>query len=68
MTENQHFVRPDVAMFLQFLNNAPGPKLHELSAPEARMMQVAMREVADEAVGDLGVIRDIEIPGPAGAI
>ena len=36
-------VRADVAMFLAFLNNAPGPKLHELSAPEARMVQNAMR-------------------------
>lgn len=68
MSDSKPYVRPDVAMFLQFLNNAPGPKLHELSAPEARMMQVAMREVADEAVGELAVIRDIEIPGPAGTI
>jgi acetyl esterase len=68
VTDSQHYVRPDVAMFLQFLNNAPGPKLHELSAPEARMMQVAMREVADAAVGELAVIRDIAIPGPAATI
>ncbi len=59
------YVRPDVAMFLAFLNNAPGPKLHEVSAPEARMVQNAMRDMADAPVGELAVIRDLEIPGPA---
>lgn len=68
MSDSQPYVRPDVAMFLQFLNNAPGPKLHELSVPEARMMQVAMREVADEAVGELAVIRDISIPSSVGIV
>ena len=62
------FVRPDVAAFLQFLNNAPGPKLYELSAPDARMVQHAMRDVADAPVGELAVIRDIDIPGAAGTI
>lgn len=62
------YVRADVAMFLAFLNNAPGPKLHELSAPEARMVQNAMRDMADAPVGELAVIRDVEIPGPAGNI
>lgn len=68
MSDQAPYVRPDVAMFLQFLNNMPGPKIHELSAPDARLMQVAMREVADEAVGELAVMRDLEIPGPAGVI
>lgn len=68
VTDSQPYVRPDVAMFLQFLNNAPGPKLHELSAPEARIMQVAMREVADEAVGELAVMRDLAIPSSVGII
>jgi acetyl esterase len=62
------YVRPDVAMFLAFLNNAPGPKLHEVSAPEARMVQNAMRDMADAPVGELAVIKDIEMPGPAGNI
>jgi acetyl esterase len=63
-----HYVRPDVAAFLQFLNNAPGPKLYELSAPDARMVQNAMRDVADAPVGELAVMRDLEIPGPAGTV
>jgi acetyl esterase len=66
MTE--HFVRPDVAMFLQFLNSVPGPKMFELTAPQAREMQTAMRDVVDAPVGELAVIRDITIPGPAGDI
>ena len=63
-----HFVRPDVAMFLQFLNNQPGPKMEELAPSEARNMMLAMRHVADAPVGDLAIIRDIQIPGPAGTI
>lgn len=62
------YVRADVAMFLAFLNNAPGPKLHELSAPEARLVQNAMRDMADAPVGELAVVRDLEIPGPAGTV
>lgn len=62
------FVRPDVAMFLQFLNAVPGPKFHELPPVEARATMVAMGAVADVPVGDLAVIRDIAIPGPAGSI
>lgn len=68
MTENAPFVRPDVALFLQFLNAVPGPKFWEVSAAEARALTSAMRDVADAPVGELAVIRDIEIPGPAGAI
>jgi acetyl esterase len=68
MTESPPFVRPDVAMFLQFLNAVPGPKFWEVSADEARAITSAMRDVADAPVGELAVIRDIEIPGPAGTI
>lgn len=66
MTE--HFVRPDVAAFLQFLNNVPGPKMHELTAPEARQQMLMMGHVAELPLGDLAQIRDIAIPGPAGVI
>ena len=62
------FVRPDTAMFLQFLNNVPGPKLHELTPVDARLAMRAMRDLADAQVGKLAVIHDIEIPGPVGAI
>lgn len=62
------FVRPDVATFLTFLNNLPGPKMHELDAPAARAQMVAMKDLADPPVGQLTVIRNLVIPGPAGSI
>lgn len=68
MSDNTPYIRPDVAMFLQFLNSVPGPKFWELGADEARAMTAAMRDVADAPVGELAVIRDVSIPGPAGTI
>jgi acetyl esterase len=62
------FVRPDVAAFLAFLNAQPGPKTHEVSASDARMMMVMMAALAEEPLGELAVVRDLTIPGPAGAI
>lgn len=66
MTE--HFVRPDVAMFLQFLNSQPGPKMQELPPADARKMMLVMRHVADAPTGELAVVKDLKIPGPAGDI
>jgi acetyl esterase len=63
-----HYVRPDVAAFLTFLNNVPGPKMHELSADDARQQMRVMGHVAELPVGDLAMIQDIAIPGPAGPI
>jgi acetyl esterase len=68
MPETTPFVRPDVALFLQFLNAVPGPKFWEVPAEEARAITSAMRDVADAPVGELAVIRDLKIPGPAGDI
>jgi len=66
MTE--HFVRPDVATFLQFLNSQPGPKMQDLPPADARKMMLVMRHVADVPTGELAVVRDLAIPGPAGDI
>ncbi|MEQ1549982.1 alpha/beta hydrolase [Sphingorhabdus sp.] len=63
-----HFVRPDVQALLDMLNAQPGPKMHELSATEARGMMTVMGAMAEEELGDLAVVRDLSIPGPAGAI
>jgi acetyl esterase len=68
MSDPTPYVRPDVAMFLQFLNSVPGPRFWEVSAEEARAMTTAMRDVAEAPVGELAVIRDVAIPGPAGTI
>lgn len=62
------FVRPDVAAFLGYLNNLPGPRTHQMSVAEARAAMLAMCDVADPPRGDLAVVRDLTIPGPAGAL
>jgi len=62
------FVRPDVSLFLDYLNRLPGPRSHEAGAEEARRMMVASRHVADAPVGELAVLRDLSCPGPAGDI
>lgn len=61
-------VRPDVAGFLAFANGQPGPKMHEVSAAEARQMMSMMALLAEEGLGELAVVRDLSIPGPAGTI
>jgi acetyl esterase len=65
---SEPYVRPDVAAFLAFVNSQPGPKMSEVSVDEARQMMVMMGAVAEEPVGELAVIRDLSIPGPAGSI
>jgi acetyl esterase len=60
--------RPDVQMFLAFLNNLPGPKVHELDPVAARAQMVAMGPVAELPRGELAVVKDLRIPGPAGDI
>ena len=62
------YTRPDTEAFLAFLNALPGPRTHQMTPSEARAAMIAMRTVADVPVGDLAVIRDLAIPGPAGAI
>ena len=46
------YVRPDVAVFLNFLNNVPGAKMHELTPDEARAQMRMMGVVAELPVGD----------------
>ena len=60
------FVRPDVRSFLDYLETVPGPKMHEMDAPTARQVYFAMKDLADLPIGELAVIRDFTIPGPAG--
>ncbi len=62
------FVRADVAAFLGYLNNLPGPRTHEMSVADARAAMLAMCDVADPPRGELAVVRDLVIPGPGGAL
>ncbi len=68
MTDATPYVRPDVAQFLAFLNNLPGPRTHELEPAAARATYTAMKDIADPPLGELAVLRDVSIPGPAGPI
>ena len=61
-------VRPDVRIFLDYLNSLPGPRTHQVGPNEARMMMLASRHVADAPAGELAVIRDLACPGPRGEI
>lgn len=61
------FIRPDVRTFIDFASAIPGPKMHELGPVAARAALRAGRDLIDLPVGDLAVIRDLAIPGPAGA-
>ena len=65
---SEPFVRPDVRQFLAYLNNLPGPKMHEMEAPAAREVYRAARGPAELPVGELATIADLTIPGPAGPI
>jgi acetyl esterase len=62
------YVRPDVRLFLDYLNNLPGPRTHEVGPEEARLMMVKSRHVADAPAGELATIRDLAMPGPGGEI
>lgn len=64
MTE--HYVRPDVAAFLTYLNSVPGPRVHEVDPVSAREMARAMRGVADLDTGPIAVLRDLTMPAPHG--
>jgi acetyl esterase len=63
-----HYVRPDVRRFLDYLNALPGPRTHELDPVAARAMFTATKDLTDLPMGELATVRDIAIPGPAGPI
>lgn len=65
---SEPFVRQDVQAFLAFLAASPAPKVHETDAATARALMLAMKDVADPPLGELGAVVDLAIPGPAGNI
>src|SRR5438270_8079646 len=58
------FVRPDVRQLLEFLDNLPGPKSHEVGPEGARQMMVAGRYALDAPARDIAVMRDVAGPVP----
>ena len=60
------YVRPDVQAVLAMLNNAPGPQMHEVDAPTARMMMRQMCVITERPRGDLAHVVDFTIPSAHG--
>ncbi|PKP98521.1 MAG: lipase, partial [Alphaproteobacteria bacterium HGW-Alphaproteobacteria-13] len=63
-----HYTRPDVAAFLAFLNAQEGPRMEELPVADARGMMIAMGKIGDVPRGEIALVEDRTIPGPAGDI
>lgn len=63
-----HFVRPDVKGFLDFMAMVGGPTMAEVGAEGARAGYLQMGAVAELPPRDLAVIKDLTCPGPAGDI
>ena len=65
---SEPFVRPEVRTFLDYVNALPGQKAYELPLADARNMMHASRHVADAPVGELAVIRNLDMEGPVGPL
>ncbi len=62
------FIRPDVAALLAMIESSGRPPLNQFGPAEARAGSNAARAVMEVELGELAVIRDFTIPGPAGPI
>ena len=63
-----HYVRPDVAALLALLDSSDRPPIDTLDPPAARAGSNAARAAMEVELGELEVMRDLSIPGPAGPI
>jgi len=61
---NAIYIRPDVRQLLEFLDNLPGPKSHEVGPEGARQMMVAGRYALDAPAREIAVMRDVTGPVP----
>jgi acetyl esterase len=57
-----HFTRPDVRQFLDFLESLNRPKGYEVGPEEARRMMLASRQAFEVPARDIAVRKDV--PGP----
>lgn len=62
------YVRPDVRAFLDLMAAAPRPPFTDELMAMIRQMPADAMAGMDLPVGDLGAIRDVVMPGPAGNI
>src|ERR1700742_5147509 len=60
------FCRQDVRDFLDMVNLAPGPALHEGTPERAREMASQAIGFGELPVGEIAVMRDLAIPAPNG--
>lgn len=61
-------VRPDVRAFIDFLNAADRPGIHEVDLSLARQSMNVMAALAELPPRELSVIRNLRCPGPGGDI
>lgn len=66
MTE--HYVRPDVAAFLQMMKDNPRPPMSDKLVAYMRTLPPGAVPSLDVPVGELGEVRDLAMPGPGGDI
>src|SRR5258708_1991111 len=60
------FCRPDVRAFLDMVNAAPGPGLHEGTPEQARKIASDAIGFGELPVGEIAVMRDLVIAAPDG--
>ncbi len=70
MTE--HYIRPDVQAYLDLMKANPRPRMSDeviaMMRSIPKEMVAAMLAELDQPVGELGELRDLTMPGPAGDV
>ena len=62
------FIRPDVKILLGMMAASGQPPIHEMTPVAARAMRKASKVQTEPPIGELGTMRDLSCPGPAGEI
>lgn len=62
------YVRPDVRAFLDMLAANPRPEFTAAFLAQVRQMPADAMAALDLPVGDMGLVRDVVMPGPGGEI
>ena len=69
---SEHFIRPDVQAYLDLMKATPRPPMSDQMIAMMRSMPTemiaGMLAQLDQPVGELGEVRDLTMPGPAGEI
>lgn len=65
---NDFAIRPDVRAYLDMMAANPRPPFNDAVMSQIRQMPSDMMAMLDLPLGDLGEVRDVTMPGPAGDI